>query len=69
MYHGPFQGEFIEDTRNLSYADIASGWKHGTVDASWFCIDCWKEKLGLDSEEHTRQSDRPPRGLETPGDS
>ena len=43
VYHGPFQGEFIEDTRNLSYADIASGWKHGTVDASWFCIECWKE--------------------------
>ena len=55
VYHGPFQGEFIEDTRNLSYADIASGWKHEAVDASWFCIGCWKEKLGLDSEDHTRE--------------
>ena len=54
--HGPFQGEFVEDTRNLSYDDIASGWKHGTVDASWFCIECWMEKLGFDSEERTREA-------------
>ena len=43
VYHGPFQGEFIEGTRELTYEDLASGWKHGTVDASWFCVECWKE--------------------------
>ena len=50
VYHGPFHGEFIEDTRNLSYEEIVSGWKHGAVDASWFCVKCWMERLGFDSE-------------------
>ena len=55
LYYGPFQGEFIEGTRDLTYDDIASGWKNGTVDASWFCVDCWQEKLGTDSNGHTRK--------------
>ena len=56
LYYGPSQGEFIKGARDLTYDDIASGWKHGTIDASWFCVDCWQEKLGLDSNEHTRET-------------
>ena len=55
-YHGPFQGEFIEGTRDMDYADIESGWKDGTVDASWFCVDCWQERLGTDSNSSTREA-------------
>ena len=54
LYYGPFQGEFIAGARDLTYEDIASGWKHGTVGASWFCVECWKEKLRLVSSAHTR---------------
>ena len=56
VYHGPFHGEFIEDRRNLSYDEIVSGWKHGTVDASWFCVKCWMERLDFDSEARTREA-------------
>ena len=55
-YHGPFQGEFIEATRDPTYDIIASGWRDGTVDASWFCVDCWGEKLGLGSNSRTREA-------------
>ena len=55
LYYGPFQGEFIEGTRDLTYDDIVSGWQNGTVDASWFCVDCWQEKLGTDSNADMRE--------------
>ena len=55
-YHGPFQGEFIEGTRDMDYADIESGWKDGAVDASWFCVDCWQERLGKDTSSSTRKA-------------
>ena len=61
VFHGPFQGEFMEEARDLSYDELSSGWKHGTVDASWFCEDCWKDKLGIDSVTHTREAIGPPR--------
>ena len=61
QYHGPFQGEFIEEARDLTYDNIASGWRDGTVDATWFCVDCWGEKLGIASNSLTREAlDLPP---------
>ena len=45
VFHGPFQGELTKEARHLSYEDLSTGWKHGTVDASWFCVDCWADTL------------------------
>ena len=55
VFHGPFQGEFTEEARDLSYEDLPWGWKHGTVDASWFCVDCWADKLDIVSVARTRE--------------
>ena len=54
VFHGPFQEEFAEKAKHLSYEELSSGWKHGTVDASWFCVDCWADKLDIDSVARTR---------------
>ena len=57
--HVPFLGEFTREARHLSYEELSTGWKHRTLDASWFCVDCWSEI------EH--QLKRPgPRGAGTP---
>ena len=34
VFHGPFQGERTREARHLSYEELATGWKHGTVDVS-----------------------------------
>ena len=43
-FHGPYQGSHLPMVRNLTYQQLAEGWKNGEVDATWFCIDCWAEK-------------------------
>ena len=55
VFHGPFQGEFTKEARHLSYEELSTGWKHGTVDASWFCVDCWADKLDIASIGRTRK--------------
>ena len=40
----------------MDYVDIESGWRDGTVDASWFCVDCWQERLGKDTNSSTREA-------------
>ena len=55
VFHGPFQGEFTEEARDLSYDELSSGWKHGALDASWFCVDCWKDNLDIDTVTRTRE--------------
>ena len=55
-FHGPFQGEFTQEARHLSYEELSTGWEHGTVDASWFCVDCWPEKLDISSIDRTRKA-------------
>ena len=41
-------------TRDVDYEDIESGWIRGTVDATWFCVECWKDKLQMDTCDDTR---------------
>ena len=56
VFHGPFQGELAQEARHLSYDELSMGWKHGTVDASWFCVDCWSEKFNIGSIGRTRKA-------------
>ena len=55
VFHGPYQGQLTQPARHLSYDELSTGWKHGTVDASWFCVDCWAEKLNIGSIGRTRE--------------
>ena len=48
-FHGPYHGEFTEAARDLDYEDIEAGWINGTVDATWFCVECWKDRLNMDT--------------------
>ena len=61
VYHGPYQGELTQEARRLSYDDLSMGWKHGTVDASWFCVDCRAKKLNIGSIDRTREALSSPR--------
>ena len=40
----------------MEYVDIESGWRDGSVDASWFCVDCWQKRLGTDTNSNTREA-------------
>ena len=65
-FHGPYHGEFTEAARDLEYDDIEEGWKNGTVDATWFCVECWKDKLGMDTHRTRETIGLPPAA--TPAD-
>jgi len=39
--YGKYQGAFMEGVRELSMEVLAHRWKHGLVDASWYCTQCW----------------------------
>ena len=27
----------------MAFEDLMDGWQNGTVDASWYCVDCWDD--------------------------
>ena len=51
-FRGSYKGRLLPEVRELSFQELMEVWQDGSVDASWYCVECWKiyfreERLGL----------------------
>ena len=44
----------VEGTRNMEAVARYAGWCEGTLDATWYCLGCWKTRLGTRTAWQTR---------------
>ena len=40
-FRGSYQSQFLPGVREISFDDLIDGWQDGSVDASWYCVECW----------------------------
>ena len=64
-FHGPYQGSHLAMVRELTYHELAEGWKSGKVDATWYCIDCWADKLKVNHDKAREDLELPPKATPT----
>ena len=63
VFHGPYQGSHLPTVRNLTYQQLAEGWKNGEVDATWFCIDCWANVQNRTHDQTRDLLELPPKAI------
>jgi len=61
VFHGPYQGCHLPGIRELTYQQMAEGWKNGEVDATWYCVDCWAAKNALSHDDTREMLSLPPK--------
>ena len=40
-FRGSHHGEFLPWVRDMSFEDLMDGRQDGSVDPSWYCVECW----------------------------